>query len=359
MKSFFSKNYHLVLLGVAALAVVGSVVYLFLQSGDLKTSLSPVPTPSAKSDSAAGTNALAALDHLTNPILWTPRTNGASPLVSRPYILKEGRLIDPMAGNEPLYPPVPNQWLVDHQLDYSDMGILEKDPLGKGFTVLQEYQAGTDPSDPNRFPPLHTRLSFASGDVHKTTYVLEYMGEETLEGSKEYQLRPVQPLPNPERGGKPDTSTRSVKVGTTIPGAPFLKVVGSRENKKTINDTEYDASEILLENTVTGEQIALTKKFPSKEYKPKPIELVDSVTFHFQLAGVPEETLTTERGKELHLHTRNDKHHHTYRFSDFNQDGAILQLIEVDGKKDDTLVRSSKPVLVKPSDNSSPSLPLP
>ena len=45
MKSFFTKNYHLVLLGVAALAVVGSVVYLFLQSGDLKTSLSPVPTP--------------------------------------------------------------------------------------------------------------------------------------------------------------------------------------------------------------------------------------------------------------------------------------------------------------------------
>jgi hypothetical protein len=359
MKSFFSKNYHLVLLGVAALAVVGSVIWLFLQSGDLKTSLTPISTPASKADASTATNAVEALDRLTNPVLWTQRPKGASPLVSRPYILKEGHLIDPMEGSEPLYPPVPNQWLVDHQLDYSDMGILEKDPLGKGFTVLQEYQAGTDPTDPNHFPPLHTRLGFASGDVHKTTYVLEYMGEETMDGSKEYQLRPVQPLPNPERGGKPDTSTRGVKVGSTIPGAPFLKVVGSRENKKMINDTEYDASELLLENTVTGEQIALTKKFASKEYKPKPIELVDSVTFHYQLAGVPEETFTAERGKEVNLHTRNDKHHHVYRFTDFNQDGAMLQLVEVDGKKDDPLVRSSKPVLVKPSDSNAPSQILP
>jgi len=155
MNSFLSRQYHWIALSVAALLVAGSSVYLWMQSGDLRDSLKASGAASSKSQPVAGTNALSALDHLTNPVLWNPRADGASPFVSRPYLLKEGRLIDPMAGSEPLYRPVPNQWLVDHGLDYADMGILERDPLHKGFTVLQEFQAGTDPSNPNVFPPLY------------------------------------------------------------------------------------------------------------------------------------------------------------------------------------------------------------
>ena len=336
MKSFLSRQYHWILLGVAVLLVVASAVFLWMQSVDLRDSLHTGGSAAAKSQPVAGTNAVAALNRLTNPVLWNPRADGASPFVSRPYILKEGRLVDPMAGSEPLYPPVPNQWLVDHGLDYADMGILDRDPLHKGFTVLQEFQAGTDPSNPNIFPPLHTRLSFTDTDVKKSSYLLEFMGDENNDGKKEYQIRPLQPLPNPDKGGRPDTSTRNVAAGSVIPGAPFLKVIGSTEKKATVNDTEYDASELTLENTVTGEQINLVKKYPAKDYKPKTIELVEAITLHYQLAGVPEETVTVERGKEFPLTTLDRKHSETYRFADFTKDGVLL-------------VKAGKSFVIKPS----------
>ena len=76
---------------------------------------SPAPQPS--------NDAADALAHLKEPILWNLRDDGASPLVSRAYLLKDGVLIDPMEGDVPLYPPVKNSWLVKNKLDYTDMNL--------------------------------------------------------------------------------------------------------------------------------------------------------------------------------------------------------------------------------------------
>jgi len=364
MKNLIIRLYHLVFLGIASLIVVGTAVFLITQSLGFQDSLKGADSISKQEKSPstqASSNAVVAVEHLKKPNLWKSSENGSSPLVSRPYLLKEGKLIDPMVGNEPLYPPVPNQWLIDHQLDYTDVNILDRDPKHKGFTVREEFLAGTDPNNAEQFPPLYTKLNYDENDIRKSSYILEFVGIETNAVTDsngitdtnhltvEYQLRPSQPLPNPLKGNRLDTSVRASLKGETVPGAPFLKLVDYIDKKKTINDTEYDVGELVLENTLTGEHHILMKKNSSREYRKSPIELVESVTFHYQLSGGPVEDITVERGKTFNLGSLDKKHVETYKLVDFSKEGILLNK---DGKNY-TMKSASPP---SPSPSPSPSL---
>jgi len=346
MKNFLPRYYHLVFLGFAVLLALSSAAILTTQFRDFQdsfTTAAGISNGSGKLPFTHSTNNVIALEKLKKPPVWTVREDGASPLVSRPYLLKDGKLIDPMEGTEPLYPPVPNQWLIDHQLDYTDVNILERDPKHKGFTVREEFESGTDPNNPKQFPPLYTKLSYAESDIRKSNYSLEFLGEEENEGKKEFMIRPLQPLPNPAKGDRLDNSVRPVVLGAIVPGAQFLKVVDYIPKKKTINDTEYDVSELILENTLTGERHALVQRSTSREYKKKNIELVESVTFHYQLAGAPREDITVERGKELILGSLDKDYTETYVLKDFSSNGILLNK---DGKS--FIVKPSSSNLVVP-----------
>jgi hypothetical protein len=327
MNSFLKRYYHWLILGVVLLVSVGTAGYLIPQFTGLKDSFTALSAATKATKSPApppSTNAVNALAKLTNPVIWATRDDGASPLVSRPYLLKNGGLIDPMEGTEPLYPPVPNKWLIDHQLDYTDVNILDRDPKHKGFTVKEEFAAGTDPNNANQFPPLYTKLSYSGSDISKSTYTFDFVDIDNNEGRTEFELRPLQPLPNPAKGNRPDSSPRAVAKGETIPGAPFLKVVDYQPKKKTIKETEYDVDELTLENTLTGEHYVVIKKFGSREYKPLPIEMIESVTFHYQLTGAPEETIIAQRGKEFSLSSLDKKFTEIYKLNDFSNASIIL-----------------------------------
>ena len=339
MKSFLLRQYHVALLALAALVAMASATFLIIQSLGFQESLKGADSIARQSGAKPplpSSNSVVALDHLKKCVVWKPSDNGSSPLVSRPYLLKDGKLVDPMVGNEPLYPPVPNQWLIDHQLDYTDLNILDKDPNKKGFTIREEFLAGTDPNNIKQYPPLYTKLSYSDSDIRKATYVLEFLGVETnsvvdangvADTNKtvvEYQVRPTVPLPNPAKGNRPDTSVRSLLKGDSIPGAPFLKMVDYIDQTKTINDTVYDVGELVLENSLTGERHTLVKKNTSRGYKKTPIELIESVTFHYQLKDAPVEEISVERGKTLTLGSMDKNHMETYKLVDLTKDGIIL-----------------------------------
>ena len=327
MKTFLSLYYDRLLLALAGLTMLIStiaVIYLCL---------SGAPAPDATTASNGGDKLLAppsrgatALERLGKALSWNPRDDGSSPLVSRPYILKEGKLFDPLDGTEPLHPPVPNKWLVDHQLDYADVDILTRDPKGKGFTILEEFSAGTDPNNPRQFPPLYTKLTYADADLNKNNYSFDFLGVDDSEGLKKFQLRPLTPLANPsKKESKADTTSRFVAIGETIPGAPSLKVVDYVEKKKFINDTEYDFSELIVENTLNGKRTNLTRKSISKEYQPTPITTVEGVTLHYQLTGAPDQTFTIKRGDEVPLASPDKNFSETYKLKDFSEEGILLE----------------------------------
>jgi hypothetical protein len=332
MKSFIPRYYHLVLLGIAVLTTIATAIFLFLQFSELEASLKSQTGHLGGAPYAPEVfpDATSAINRLKKPVEWKSRDDGASPYVSRPYLLRDAKLIDPMTGSEPLYPPVPNQWLIDHHLDYTDMNILERDPLRKGFTVREEFEAGTDPNNPAQFPPLHSKLTYEESGIRKSSYVFEFLGEEENEGRKEILIKPAIDLPNPaKKNNIKDKSTRGVLRGETIPGAPFLKVVDISEKKKVFNETEYDVSELTLQNILTGEHIVLVKKNSSREYRKTPIELIESIQFNYQLSGGSPESFTVERGKEFQLANLDKSHTETYKLVDISKDGVVL---EKDGK---------------------------
>jgi hypothetical protein len=169
-------------------------------------------------------------------------------LVSRRYLLKDGKLIDPLAeGSEQLHPPISNDWLLANGLDYTDMNIKEKDADGDGFSNLEEFDKKTNPNDSKDAPASLNKLKLVS--FNPVPFRLEFKGDPSGEG-KEFQIN-LKDL-------KGSARSQYRKIGEQIEGAPYkiLKYEfkeGPNERGVTVN-----LSELTLQNTETGNTIILT-----------------------------------------------------------------------------------------------------
>jgi len=174
----------------------------------------------------------------------TPRTwniHGGSLFVSRPFVLKDQTLVDPLESDQDLHPPIKNAWLLKNNLDYSDATIKDQDPDGDGFSNLEEFLGGTDPNDPNSHPPYHTKLRLVK--FESRPFVLKFGGDS---GDNTYTIN--------SKGLK--ARTQFLKIGDTIRGAPY-KVLAYEKKSATRNDLEVDVSELSIQNTETGQKIIL------------------------------------------------------------------------------------------------------
>jgi len=238
----------------------------------------------------------AAAARLAQPGQWG--VHEGSLLVSRPYVLTDASiLVDPLEGGEPLHPPVPNAWLIQHGLDYADSSILDQDADADGFTNLEEYLAGVDPGDKTATPPYYTklrlekfiaipfRLIFTSSPDEGQTFTIN---------SKDLKSR-----------------TQFLKIGDDIKGSHF-KVV--RYEPKTIheNDMDKDVSELTLENTVTGDKITLVR---GKEAN-------DPTSFAEFLYLWNNSRMKVKKGDEFTLEPDTG---HKYKLIDISEAGAVIQ----------------------------------
>lgn len=98
---------------------------------------------------------------MTERRAWRESGNGASPFVSRIYLLKDGRLVDILESGNDLFPGIPNQWVLDNGLDYLDPNLPEADPDNDGFTNTEEFAGGTNPRDASSRPEAWTKLRLA------------------------------------------------------------------------------------------------------------------------------------------------------------------------------------------------------
>lgn len=91
----------------------------------------------------------------------------AALFVSRVYLLHDGRLVDILESDTELFPGIANSWILEHNLDYTDPLLPERDPDGDGFTNLEEFLARTDPRDPESRPALWTKMRLLSSKIDK------------------------------------------------------------------------------------------------------------------------------------------------------------------------------------------------
>ena len=142
-------HFEKVILGVLALILLVSVIMLYTDSRAFFEVFSHRNAAQLQNNAIPPFPIEAVRQGIANndkPASWV--LHEGSLFVSRPYILRDGQLIDLMNSTEMVHPPVPNDWLVKHNLDYSDPNLLNTDPNHTGFTVLEDWMAGTDPNDP-------------------------------------------------------------------------------------------------------------------------------------------------------------------------------------------------------------------
>lgn len=60
----------------------------------------------------------------------------------------------------PIHPPIPNKWWLENRIDLGFGDSPACDPDADGYTNLEEYNAKTDPNNPNSFPNLLAKLMF-------------------------------------------------------------------------------------------------------------------------------------------------------------------------------------------------------
>lgn len=253
---WLKKNYDIALLAFGAFVISTSSLFLYFQIQSGNTFENKQTNNLSSSTKINEPNFAAVADAekmLSNPTTWADNSaNGAergSLFVSRPYLLKDDKLIDPIEGNEQLHPPITNAWLIKYNLNYADPTIKDQDMDGDGFTNLEEFTADpqTDPCDKISVPPSILKLRFVKFEAKP--FRLEFKGD-TGDGD-EFQIK-AKELKGPAK-------SQFKRIGDIIEGAPYKIIKYAKKETINQNDLNVDVSELTIQNIDTDEQIILVK----------------------------------------------------------------------------------------------------
>lgn len=298
------KHYDLVILAVATLCLVSSAAWIATRPTQIEIeTMAPRPPrtdqfeePNLKAIQNASAAAAA-------PAKWQPDKSGknqGSLFVSRKYLLKDGKLLDPIEGGEMLHPPVPNQWLEDNGLELSNNDILQLDADADGFTNLEEFNAKTNPKDKTSTPPSFTKLQLVA--FKPEPFRIIFKGDGGTDG-KEFQIN-FQDLKGAAR-------TQYKKTGEQIADAPYKIVRYTAKPGPYGVNVKGDLSELTIENTNTGDKLVLV-------YNQETNDPTSFGEFRNLLTG---EVKTLKKGEQFVIPPDSAK----FKLIDINQDSAQIQ----------------------------------
>jgi len=146
--------------------------------------------------------------------------------------------------NTQVHQPVPNDWFEKFGLPIQDADVLEQDPDGDGFTNLDEWQGGTDPTNKDSHPDYLTKLHLVSATEEPFRFIFSSWVGETFALNTIDQSEPTQFL----------------KIGDVIGGTDFRIVKFTEKHGRDQYGTKVDVSELLLEHKNTHVQVTLVKE---------------------------------------------------------------------------------------------------
>ncbi|PYL03274.1 MAG: hypothetical protein DME32_04385 [Verrucomicrobia bacterium] len=242
---WLQKNYERVLLiaGVAVLLVSAFCIFqraIGFQSQFADLQSHPVQRPASPPVKANEVNA--ALEKLRQPPQWTFGGRSGLFVPEKHFIGADGQ--PATLQTTEVHPPVPNEWIEQFGLPIADADVLEQDPDGDGFNNFDEWQGHTNPVDAKSHPDYLTKLKLKSFSQEPFRLVFASRIEDTF-GINTIDLK--QP-------------TQFVTIGDTIAGTHFRVAKFTEKSVKDRYGTDEDASELILENTETHEQLTLVKE---------------------------------------------------------------------------------------------------
>ena len=252
--NWVKQKYDIVILAVATLLLVSNAGWIVMNRMEQSVVQASLIVPKENAIPALSLDAVRQAAALTDsPAKWKSGSDlpGGTPergslLVSRRYLLKDGKLIDPLSeGSEQLHPPITNDWLLANGLDYTDMNIKEKDSDGDGFSTIEEFEKKTNPNDPKDAPASFNKLKLVG--FKPVPFRLEFKGDPSGDG-KEFQIN-LKDL-------KGSARSQYRKIGDQIEGAPY-KILKYESKESTERNLTVNVSELTVQNTETGESIVL------------------------------------------------------------------------------------------------------
>jgi hypothetical protein len=245
------KNYERVLLiiGIAILLISG--FFIFRRATGFQSQFSelqsrPPEQPATPPGKAKDVDA--ALQKLHQPPQWTFSGRSGLFVPEKHFIGADGQPATLQTAE--VHPPVPNEWIEQFGLPIADADVLEQDPDNDGFNNFDEWQGKTSPIDPKSHPDYLTKLK--------------------LKSFSQEPFRLVFASRTPTRPGEVDTfgintidltqPTQFVTIGDTIAGTHFRVAKFTEKSVKDKYGTDEDASELILENIETHEQLTLVKE---------------------------------------------------------------------------------------------------
>jgi hypothetical protein len=314
------KHYDLAILALATLILASTASWIALQPNLELEGIPPTPQRTDKFDEPNLQAIEDAKAAAVAPARWQPDPTGSkgSLFVSRRYLLKDGKLLDPIEGGDNLHPPIPNAWFIDNGLDLSRTDILQVDDDGDNFTNLEEFEAKTNPKDKSSAPRSFTKLQLVA--YKPQPFHLVFKGDAGTEGQT-FQIN--------FKDLKGAQLTQFKKAGEQIDGAPYKIISYNSKTVPHLANTIGDLSELIIENTKTGDRIVLV-------YNQEINDPISSGEFRNLITN---EVMNLKKGDEFDIPPDKTK----FKLIDIDQDSAQIQ----DVATGETM-RISKPATLSP-----------
>ncbi len=221
---------------ISAIAIWGSAI----QFGNRLLTPQP-PRPKAASQPPVAVELDRTAEQLQQPAQWRASTRSGLFVPEKHFIGEDG--LPATLQNTEVHPPVPNDWFEKYGLAIEDADALDQDPDKDGFTNLDEWQGGTDPTNKDSHPDYVTKLHLVSATEEPFRYIFSSrikskFGINTIDQSE---------------------PTQFLKVGDVIRGTDFKIVKFTEKRERNQYGINADMSELLLEHQQSHAQVTLVK----------------------------------------------------------------------------------------------------
>jgi len=232
-------------------ALIAAGIFLFISSISIwwnaiqfgnRLVAPPGPPPKNASPPPVATELDRAAKQLQHPTQWKSSTHSGLFVPEKHFIGANGQ--PATLKNTQVHPPVPNDWFEKFGLPIQDADVLEQDPDGDGFTNVDEWQGGTDPTNKDSHPDYLTKLHLVSATEEPFPFVFASRTGNTFGLNSIDESEPTQFL----------------KIGDVIRGTDFKIGKFTEKHERNQYGTTVDVSELLLEHKDTHAQVTLVKE---------------------------------------------------------------------------------------------------